>query len=405
MAELEMKLADPANKETEQVRTELESAWRRHDDLLVRIKLAAPRLAELVSPDPVDLGTVQTEILGADTTLISFYLLLDRVVAWVIEREDYAFVPTEMTRADLGDVRCLTAGVVDRVRRRGLEPLAGCAGGADPSTEIYEKLLAPLMPHVHHRKLVLVPHDALHYLPFAALRNPGTGRYLIENHTLSYAPSVSVLRALRQETGTIDGSALVLGDPLTETGLPELTGARREAQTVARLFGVDALLGSDATESRVRAAGHPDVLHVAAHGIYRPENPRFSFLALAAAGDHDGRLEMHEIFEELDLQGVQLVVLSACETALGERTGGDEVVGLIRAFLYAGSPAVIATLWSIHDEGSAVLMEGFYRRLLNGRPASEALRQAQLEMLGRGKYQSPYYWAGFRLVGETRRER
>jgi len=404
MAELERNLTDPRNEETEQVRTELKSAWRRYEDLLVRIKLEAPRLAELVSPDPVDLGTVQTGILGADTTLISFYLLLDRVVAWVIDREGYVFIPTEMTHADLGDVNCLTSGVVGQARRRGVKPLARCEEGGDPSTAIYEKLLAPLMPHVRHRKLVLVPHDVLHYLPFAALRNPGTGHFLIQDYTLSYTPSVSVLRLLRQETGSIDdGGALVLGNPLTDQGLPELAGARQEAQTVAGLFRVDALLGGDATESRVRTAAHFDVLHVAAHGIYRPENPRFSYLALAAGGDHDGRLEMHEIFEELDLQGVELVVLSACETALGERTGGDDVVGLIRAFLYAGSPAVMATLWSIHDEGSAVLMEGFYRRLLDGQPASEALRQAQLEMLGREEYKSPYYWAGFTLVGEAQR--
>jgi CHAT domain-containing protein len=111
-------------------------------------------------------------------------------------------------------------------------------------------------------------------------------------------------------------------------------------------------------------------------------------------------MEVHEILADLDLSGVNLVVLSACQTASGKRSGGDEIVGLTRAFLYAGTPGVISTLWNIHDAATAILMEDFYRRLLEGVSVAEALRQAQLSLLRTPSYQDPYYWAAFSLTGD-----
>lgn len=402
MSELEEKLTEAIGDDAEKARADLESAWGRYEDLIVRIRLQNPAYAELVSPDPADLETVQKEILGPDVTLISYYVLNYRVVAWVIDRENYAFVSTQTTRDDLEKVRCFTADVVWRARQRGSRPLAPCGDVGDLSKDLYEKLLAPVMPRVRHTNLILVPHDALHALPFAALRNPATGRYLIEDYTLSYTPSASILRLLRQKTAPAKGRALVLGDPqTTDSGLPSLSFARREAQAVAHLLGTEPQLGSEATENSVRAlGGHLDLLHVAAHAIYRPANPRFSYVALAASGAQDGRLEMHEIFDELDLEGARLVVLSACETALGERSRGDEIVGFIRGFLHAGSPAVMATLWSVDDEASAILIEGFYQRFLRGLPAAEALHGAQLELRQDTRYAAPYFWAGYTLTGD-----
>ena len=132
----------------------------------------------------------------------------------------------------------------------------------------------------------------------------------------------------------------------------------------------------------------------------RREQSESSRIALAPDGQHDGNLEVHEILSDLDLSGVNLVVLSACETARGERTRGDEITGLTRAFLYAGAPAVISTLWKIDDRASALLIEDFYRRLLDGAPAAEALRQAQLGLLRKPECQNPYFWAAFSLTGD-----
>ncbi len=402
ISDLEERLADSTGTAADRFKNELESVWRRYEDLIVRIRLVEPEAAELVSVDPVDLETVQQELLGPEVTLISFFVRTDHVVAWVIDRDGSVYVPTKMTRQDFEEISCLTPEIARHRRQRGARRLAQCRPLDDLSTDLYKKLLSPLMPHVRHRNLILVPHDALHHLPLAALRDPESGRYLIEDYTLTYVPSAGVLRFLRKKASPMEGRALVLGDPeLTDETLPRLTGAEREAQAVARLFDTEPLVGPDAMESRVHDLdGRIDILHLAAHGVYRSENPRFSYLALAEGDGHDGRLAMHEIFEDLDLKGVNLVVLSACQTALGERSQGDEIVGLIRAFLYAGSPAVMATLWNVDDEVSALLMEHFYRRLLEGMPAAEALRQAQLEMLRRQATKAPYYWAGFSLVGE-----
>jgi CHAT domain-containing protein len=246
-----------------------------------------------------------------------------------------------------------------------------------------------------------VPHGPLHYLPFAALRDPESGRYLVESYELTLLPSASVLLHLRGKESPVEGRALVLGSPETaDPDLSELDGARAEAEEVAALLGVEPLLGGAATEGRVRAAaGGVDFLHVAAHGIYQPRNPRFSRLALAADDGHDGNLEAHEVFSSLDLWGVNLVVLSACQTAVGPDAGGDEIVSLARAFLHAGSPGVVSTLWPVDDGVSAELMTAFYQRLLAGERASAALRGAQLELLRSGR-PAPYHWAGYTLTGD-----
>jgi CHAT domain-containing protein len=245
------------------------------------------------------------------------------------------------------------------------------------------------------------------------LRNPQTERYLIEDYTLTYAPSASALRFLRAKETPVEGQSLILGAPVRpESELEPLSGMTREVKTVARLLRTTPLLGSKATESRLYAkGGKPDLLHIAAHGSYDSSNPLFSRLALTPGdqqdgslrvpeNQHDGNLEVHEILGELDLSGVNLVVLSACETARGVRSGGDEITSLTRAFLYAGSPGVISTLWKIDDAASTLLIEELYRNLLNGVSVAEALRQAQLSVLQQPEYRHPGFWAAFSLTGD-----
>jgi CHAT domain-containing protein len=142
------------------------------------------------------------------------------------------------------------------------------------------------------------------------------------------------------------------------------------------------------------------LLHIAAHGLYDADNPSFSRIQLAPGDGRDGNLEVHEVLSDLDLSGVKLVVLSACRSGVGQRNGGDEIVGLTRAFLYAGAPSVIATLWDINDDASRVLMNAFYRGFLSGAPVADALRGAQLEMLRSGHYADPTYWGAFSLTGD-----
>jgi CHAT domain-containing protein/tetratricopeptide (TPR) repeat protein len=382
------------------------------EDLLLRLKLSSPEYAALTRVGPVRLDAVRAE-LSAGTTLVSFFVTDRHSHAWVMTRDGSEVLTLGVDRGRL-------AKLVERFRReiaareetpppgpergaRVLESDASATGGS-AGEDLAQLLLAPLAPHLRTPHLLLLPHDSLHYLPFAALRNPATGRYLVEDFTLSYAPSASVLRLLDRRAGGFEGRVLVLGDPAVPAveGLPPLAGARREAGAVARLFGTPARLGAGATETILRDhARGVDFLHVAAHNVPVPGDPRMSYLALTPDGRHDGKLEMREIFEELDLEQVDLVVLSACETALGERTGGDEIVGLTRALLYAGAASVMASLWSVDDDASAALMTAFYVRLLDGEPAAAALAAAQRELLDVEGTAAPFYWAAFTLVGNS----
>jgi CHAT domain-containing protein len=303
---------------------------------------------------------------------------------------------------DLPGAVCWAEQVGHQRGGRGVDRLPPhCGGKLASAEELYQRLIAPLRPYIYHRRLIIVPHGELHDLPFAALRDPQTGRYLIQDFTLAYAPSASVLGFLHGNETPVAGKALVLGSPEEhDPRFGPLPAARQEAEVVGRLLGTRPLFGEQASEGRLYDLAGVDLLHIAAHGFYEPRNPLFSRIVLAPDKKHEGKLEVHEILSDLDLSGVNLVVLSACETARGERSRGDEVMGLTRAFLYAGSPGVISTLWNIDDEASAALMEDLYRHLLSGASVADALREAQLGLLREGDYKDPYFWAAFSLTGD-----
>jgi CHAT domain-containing protein len=250
---------------------------------------------------------------------------------------------------------------------------------------------------------MIVPHSVLHYLPFAALMDGQ--RYLVDDYTITYLPSASTLPFIQANLGHAGDETLILGNPTTgDSTLPPLAFAEREAEAVAALYGVAPVTGTAAMEGVVREqASQVGILHLAAHGSYNADNPLYSAIALApdpgntGQPEGDGLLEVHEVYG-LDLRNADLVVLSACETQLGELSTGDEMVGLTRAFFFAGTPSVIASLWSVDDRPTEMLMERFYTHLQEGMGKAAALRQAQLDV--RAECPNPYYWAGFVLSGD-----
>jgi CHAT domain-containing protein len=282
--------------------------------------------------------------------------------------------------------------------------------------QLYQRLVAPVSKFLETggERLIIVPFGPLHAVPWASLLRPD-GKPLVVDFETIVVPSAHVFTTLRNrdrlprsrpdqgqgEKRSPQPSVrfLVLGDP--ETHLSTLPAARVEALAVAEFLGVEALISSEASEAAVHQ-GTADVvvLHLAAHGVYEREAPLFSRVQLAAGDGHDGFLHVHEIWDRLTLTETRLVVLSACETASGEPTRGDDIVGLTQAFLVAGSPTVIATLWPVDDPASAVLMTSFYRHFQSGMDAGQALRAAQLELSRQSEYVAPYFWAGFILVGD-----
>jgi CHAT domain-containing protein len=267
---------------------------------------------------------------------------------------------------------------------------------------LHKWLITPIQEHLPPAdsdsppRLGIIPHDLLHYLPFGLLYDGENT--LLDGYTLFYGPSVSSLRFIFEKRHPDADTLLAFANP-DAPGAPHLHYAVEEAQAVATLYGTQPFIGSDATEGRFKAqAGEYGVVHVAAHSDYNPQSPLFSAILLQTGEDEDGRLETHEVFN-LHLPQADLVVLSACETHLGELGAGDELVGLERAFVRAGSPSLLSTLWPVDDAATAALMERFYTHLRAGVPKAEALRLAQIET--RAEHPEPYYWAGFVLVGDV----
>ena len=266
--------------------------------------------------------------------------------------------------------------------------------------DLYDRLFKPVRELVKTRQVIIVPFGAMNLVPFACLTDE-RGRRLVENHVISYVPSGSVLKFCQAKRMTELKKALVLANPFLSEPGSQLKFAESEAEAVAQLFPESMVLrGTQATESAfVTLAPEYDVLHLACHGVMDRDDAMLSSLRLATDDRNDGALLVREIFD-LNLNA-GLITLSACNTGTGELTGsGFEFLGMTRAFLYAGTPSVVASLWRVDDRATAELMGLFYKNMLAGQTKSEALQRAQLEMMK--KYENPYYWGAFVLYGDYR---
>lgn len=387
---------------------ELERARTAYEQLLIQLKATHPEYANLVDPEVRELAQVQADLaagngISPDSTLIVYYALSSpfaaKTAAWVIDAEQ---VTVEILEAGEETLEHRVDFAVKSIVAHEDAP-KNVGAMQDAMGKLYDTLFAPLLPHIHTDALVIAPHGPLHSLPFAALWDAQNGRYLLERYTVSYVPSASTLPLIAGKRNDNGHRALLVGSPSDD--LPD---AQAEAGEIAALYSAadtgeawssTLLTGTQSTEARVRAeAEGVDVLHLATHGTYNAQNALFSRIKLAASGTHDGHLEVHEIYD-LALDDANLVVLSACETNRGELTGGDELVALTRAFIFAGAPTVVSTLWEVPDEATAPLMVRFHQRLLAGDPPAEALRTAQRGLLGQDAWHAPYHWAAFGVYG------
>lgn len=374
--------------DSDAARAEAEALERDYRAFLDRVRKESLEQASLMAVEPVTLPEIQ-RLLPAGTTLLEYQVGEGGVVVWVVERDRFQVVRLPGDRQSLlAQVRRFRAGIA------GQAPLAEVELQAQA---LYGRLLGPARGEIHGDRVVIVPHAILHYLPFAALRSPA-GRWLVEDFALSTLPSASVLRYLVDKGAGAPARALVVGNPDLGAGLA-LPWAEREARMVGQHEReATVLVRADATEAQVKALLETvGLVHLATHGELNESDPLSSAILLVPGGGEDGRLEVREVFG-LDLHA-RLVVLSACETGLGQLSRGDELVGLQRAFLYAGTPAVVTTLWKVDDRASFELIRAFYDRLDGAGPVT-ALRQAQLD--AQHAFPHPFAWAAFGLTGVSR---
>jgi CHAT domain-containing protein len=336
---------------------------------------------------PLALAEAQN-LLDERTTLLSYVVADDKTYAFVITHKSLHLAELAVSEQDL-------IAAADE-----LHAFASLDETPPSLARLYDWLIAPIRQHLKTPLLGIIPHRILHYVPFAALANGK--RYLGNDYTLFYLPNASALPFIQQKRKPANETLLAVAQGQAE-GLPILRYASAEAQEIARLYHVEPLLGAAATESAFLArAGEAGLIHIAAHGQFNSAQPLFSRLVLAADSDSDGSLSVADVYG-LDLKQAVLVTLSACQTQVGAQSRGDDIVGLARAFIYAGSPTVIASLWSVDDQATGMLMTAFYKHLRQGKSKAASLRAAQAET--RARYAHPYYWSAFVLTGDPGMDR
>ena len=344
-----------------------------------------------VPPDrvpPLRIDRLQAQ-LGSNTALIEYFALGGDLLAFVVTDQQVSVVEHLGTEADLGQSVERLRSQMDTLRHGGRFLEQHNAQLVERTRlhlhDLYRKLLAPLERYVRGRRLVVVPHRFLHYVPFHALYDGK--RYIVESRSISYAPSATVLsQCLDRRTGRMERPVLI--------GVPDAQAprVRDEVAAIARLYpGATVRFGDAATIGEVRRlAPEADLLHLACHAQFRPDNPLFSALHLG-----DGWMTVGDAYE-LDLH-CGLVILSACETGANALAPGEELVGLARGFFSAGTRSLMVSLWTVDDQSTAELMTLVYQGLRTGIGAADALAAAQRELMQR--YPHPYFWSPFFVLG------
>ncbi|HXU38170.1 MAG TPA: tetratricopeptide repeat protein [Blastocatellia bacterium] len=364
------------------LRTQLAAKRLEYEGLLMRLKLTNPEYASLRVVDTIKLPALQ-KLLGGDTTLLSYVVAPDKTLAFVITRDSFRTFELKVKESELKEA---IAWFREFASLRGSQPQS--------LTQLHQWLIAPIKKYIRTPVLGIVPYGVLNYLPFTALTDGH--RYFGDEHAIFYLPSASVLPFIRKKSKPPGMRMLALAQGQAE-GMPDLKFADAEAEAVAAIFSTSASITGNASKADfLKRAADYSLLHIAAHAELNTANPLFSRILLGAK-DGAGALEVREIYD-LDLSRTSLVVLSACETQLGAHGKGDDIVGLNRAFIYAGAPSVVASLWAVDDEATSLLMKSFYGHLTQGMSKAEALQAAQTET--RKRYPDPYYWAAFVLTGD-----
>lgn len=424
IARVQKELWQPDLKpETEaQLNRQLSEAEAALETFRLKVRRANPQYQSAASPPLIKAANIAKDLLPADTALVEFVLGEKKSFAWVVQQDKLIAVtlpPSKEIETLVAEYREEFAGGLNS-----LNVLPAIAKQKAQGQKLYQKLWQPLHAHLTTaRKLVIVPDGALAYLPFETLVSDAkpVATYLLERYAISYAPSASALAAIQASASSNDAKGFIaFGDPVyaktnAETAtvrsfdLKQLPYTRTEVNEIAALFPPAerrVFLGAEAQEQLVKTEPLHQFryVHFAAHSSVDEERPARSGIVLsrpteAKEAKEDGLLQMSEVMR-LKLHA-DLVTLSACRTGLGKLLNGEGIIGLTRAFFYAGAESVSVSLWSVNDIATASLMKSFYKHLQQGKAKDEALREAKLELLKgpQRTWRHPYYWAAFILVG------
>ena len=403
----------------EKLSKELDIISAEYETFLNEIELSDSELSSLVNVETITTEKLQS-LLALDTTLLEYFTAQDRTYAWLVTRNSVkAFkigADAKLIAKKVNEFRL--ANTSTKTRRP--KPLMTISTGDEQTGEItksqrkknqtrctelygefYKTLISPLEKSITTQKLIIVPHGALHKVPFAALTDGN--KYLIDKFSLSVLPASSVIEYVVKKRNPNQKRLLAFAVPEVDyVPLDFLDFAEPEVNGIAEFFTRKKVFTkSKATEGIAKEkSSDPDVIHFACHGEFNDKQPQQSGLFLAKDEANDGRLQVHEVFG-LNLRNANLVTLSACETGVSKIQGGDDLVGLSRGFIYAGTPSILVTLWEVDDLSTSRLMKYFYENWqVKGMTKPEALRQAQIKL--KEFRPDPLHWAPFVMIGDWR---
>ena len=454
-----------SNTQVEALEKETAALLEEYRQVQAEIRRTSPRYAALTQPQTLTLTEIQQQVLDDDTILLEYSLGEERSYLWAVTKTNITSYElpkrTEIEAAARQFYRLLNTPNYRLGEQRSSIRVEPTSPVTKAVTNLSQMLLEPVAQQLGKKRLLIVSDGALQYVPFSALPLPGTSGKdvvpLLVKHEIVNLPSASTLAVLRHELSgrqTAAKTLAVIADPIFSSN-DERVKKSGEGQNLAppqpangssetpndvnslvlarsaRELGVtfdrlpftrtegDRILSLVPTDQKMQAfdfaasrttATNPQlsqyqIVHFATHGILNSKNPELSGIVLSLVDEkgtpQNGFLRLQDIFN-LNLPA-ELIVLSACETGLGQDVKGEGLVGLTRGFMYAGSPRVMVSLWSVDDEGTSELMSRFYKKMLQaGQQPSAALRAAQIEMWQEKKWQAPYYWAAFTLQGEWR---
>ncbi|WP_016949262.1 CHAT domain-containing protein [Anabaena sp. PCC 7108] len=368
--------------------------------LLNDIERKEPEIASLFKVKTICTIRLQ-QYLDNQITLLEYFVTKNFTLAFVITRYKFRVFKLSITKEEIAEkIRAFRFSNTNINHPEELQ-------------QLYEWLIQPIKSQLKTNKLIIVPHNILHHLPFAALTDGD--EYLVEKYTLVNLPSANVLRFLPKKRVSRDKLTLfALGNPQNTSapsGLKDLPSAKDEVEKISTFYKESTCyVEKNATESKFwEESPKTSILHISAHGEFQPTKPLESCIYLAKDEEYseiyqDGKLQVYEIYK-LDLSHTDLVVLSACQTYIGNtyKVGnGDEVIGLNWAFIYAGSPTVVASLWNVPSNTTSKLMVAFHENLHQGMSKAEAFQKAQIQVLKSENSEKlhPYNWAGFILTGD-----
>jgi len=379
---------------------ELNALSQVYESVVSQLRLATTGLAGVSAPPPFALDEfcrAANATFGADWTALDYHLTQDDLVMVIVRPDKLEIENKKLSAYDRAVIdKCASAEpdlreLIYRGTLRGAEV-------PSPGANYLRHLHRLLIPRGLGETLIIAPHQSLHAIPFHALKD--ADRFLIEQHTLVYTPSLQVMQLLLADSSTAtNGHPLVVGLSQFDAPLSALPATAAETDAIQKVFAGhgEFLREEQATRQKILdldASGELqkfDVVHFATHAILDRAAPHQSRVVLS-----DGALTAMDI---LDLSlNARVVTLSACQTALGKGGAGDEWIGLARAFFYAGARALVASLWHVEDNSMVELIEQFYRHLAQGASAAMSLRSAQIEMIRAGY--SPYQWAALTFSGQ-----